>query len=34
MTTGLLNRPNVEPSPSTVRDYLSFSAIRLYQIVP
>jgi len=34
MTTGLLNPPAVQPSPSTGRDYLSFSAIRLYQTCP
>ena len=34
MTTGLLNLPTVEPMPSTGRDYLSFSAIRLYQGCP
>jgi hypothetical protein len=34
MTTGLLNPPAVQPSPSTGRDYLSFSVIRLYQTCP
>jgi RecB family exonuclease len=34
MTTELLEQPPIRPSPSTGRDYLSFSAIRLYQTCP
>ena len=34
MTAGLLDLPDVRPPPTTGRDYLSFSAIRLYQGCP
>jgi hypothetical protein len=34
MATGLLHLPAAEPSLSTCRDYLSFSAVRLYQGCP
>jgi putative RecB family exonuclease len=34
MSTGLLDLPVVQPALDTVRDYLSFSAIRLYQGCP
>lgn len=34
MSTALLERPAVQTSPDTGRDYLSFSAVRLYQNCP
>ena len=34
MTTGVLDLPSLRPLPNTGRDYISFSAIRLYQTCP